>query len=76
MSIFIADFDGDDDSTTLTMTDAKTLFEKTYTFLDGSLNGNFRHEMEISTPAYDLVDRNVYDIQERVSSTLIAYFFL
>ncbi|HKM35782.1 MAG TPA: AIPR family protein [Lachnospiraceae bacterium] len=59
MSIFIADFDGDDDSTTLTMTDAKTLFEKTYTFLDGSLNGNFRHEMEISTPAYDLVDRIV-----------------
>ncbi len=59
MSIFIADFDGDGDSITLTMTDAKTLFEKTYTFLDGSLNGNFRHEMEISTPAYDLVDRIV-----------------
>lgn len=59
MSIFIADFDGEDDSATLTMSDAKVLFEKINTFLEGSLNGNFRNEMEISTPAYDLVDRIV-----------------
>ncbi len=57
MSIFIADFDGEDDAQTLTLTEAKTLFEKEYAFLDGSLNGNFRNEMEISTPAYDLVER-------------------
>lgn len=60
MSIFIADFDGEEEVPTLTMTDAKTLFEKLNTFLDGSLNGNFRHEMEMSTPAYDLVERIVH----------------
>lgn len=59
MSIFIADFDGESEVATLTMTEAKGLFEKLNTFLDGSLNGNFRHEMEISTPAYDLVERIV-----------------
>lgn len=59
MSIFIADFDGESEVATLTMTEAKGLFEKLNTFLEGSLNGNFRHEMEISTPAYDLVERIV-----------------
>lgn len=59
MSIFITDFDGENEISTLTMTEAKALFEKINTFLDGSLNGNFRHEMEISTPAYDLVERIV-----------------
>lgn len=57
MSIFIADFDGEEELTTLTRTDANALFERVYTFLDGSLHGNFRNEMEISTPAYDLVER-------------------
>lgn len=60
MSIILADFDGGDDPETLTLTDAKGLFEKIHSFLDGSLNGNFRHEMEISTPAYDLVERIVH----------------
>lgn len=59
MSIFIADFEGEDIISTLTLTEAKALFEKINTFLDGSLNGNFRHEMEISTPVYDFVERIV-----------------
>lgn len=59
MSLFIADFEGEDEVSTLTLTEANTLFERLNTFLDGSLNGNFRNEMEISTPAYDLVERIV-----------------
>lgn len=59
MSIFITDFEGEDIISTLTLTEAKALFEKINTFLDGSLNGNFRHEMEISTPVYDFVERIV-----------------
>lgn len=59
MSIFIADFDGEDEISTLTMTDANALFERLNTFLDGCLNGNFRYSMEISTPVYDLVERIV-----------------
>ena len=59
MSIFIADYDGDDEALTITRTEANTLFERLATFLDGCLHGNFRHEMEISTPAYDLVERIV-----------------
>ena len=57
MSIFIADYDGEKDLSTLTRTEANTLFERIRTFLDGCLHGNFRYEMEISTPIYDLVDR-------------------
>lgn len=59
MSIFIADYSGDDNIETLTRTDAIALFERISTFLDGTLHGNFRNEMEISTPAYDLVERIV-----------------
>ncbi len=59
MSLFIAEYDGEDEVETLTLTEANALFEKLNTFLDGALNGNFRHEMEISTPAYDLVERIV-----------------
>ena len=49
MSIFIADYSGDDNIETLTRTDAIALFERISTFLDGTLHGNFRNEMEIST---------------------------
>ena len=59
MSIFIVDYDGEESISTLTRTEANSLFERVYTFLDGSLHGNFRNEMEISTPAYDLVERIV-----------------
>ena len=59
MSLFIAEYDGENEASTLTLTEANALFERLNTFLDGSLNGNFRNEMEISTPAYDLVERIV-----------------
>lgn len=60
MSVFIADYSGANEEETLTRTDAMTLFEKVYTFLDGCINGNFRNEIEISTPVYDLVERIVH----------------
>lgn len=59
MSIFICDYSGDEEIETLTRTEANTLFDRINTFLDGCLHGNFRYEMEISTPAYDLVERIV-----------------
>lgn len=59
MSLFIAEYYGEDEIETLTLTEANALFEKLNTFLDGALNGNFRNDMEISTPAYDLVDKLV-----------------
>ena len=70
MSIFIADFDGEDNSRTLTKTEANVLFERIYTFLDGCLFGNFRYEIEISTPAYDLVERIL-----QLRSTIRKYKF-
>ena len=60
MSVFIADYSGSNEEETLTRTDAMMLFEKVYTFLDGCINGNFRNEIEISTPVYDLVERIVH----------------
>lgn len=57
MSLFLVDFSGADEIEILTRTEANILFERLHTFLDGCLNGNFRNEMEISTPAYDLVER-------------------
>lgn len=60
LSLFIADYSGEEDIEVITRTDAGVLFDKLNTFLDGTLNGNFRNEMEISTPAYDLVERIVH----------------
>lgn len=59
MALFVTEFDGDENSNTLTKTEAITLFERLYNFLDGSLHGNLRYEIEISTPVYDLIDRIV-----------------
>lgn len=59
MSLFIADYAGDSEIETITRTDANTLFDRLYSFLDGCLNGNFRNTIEISTPVYDLVERIV-----------------
>ena len=59
MSVFIADYNGDEEISTITKTDAVELFKRLETFLDGSLNGNLRYELEISTPVYDLVERIV-----------------
>lgn len=59
MSLFIAEYDGEEVVSTITKTDSLSLFEKLYSFVDGSLNGNFRNTIEISTPVYDLVERLV-----------------
>jgi len=60
MSIFIADFSGEDNLVTFTRTDASVLFDKVHAFLDGCLNGRLRNEMEISTPAYDMVEQIIH----------------
>ena len=57
MSIFMADYSGDEDITTLTKTEASVLFDRMYAFLDGCLNGSLRYDIEISTPAYDMVEQ-------------------
>lgn len=59
MSLFLADYDGEDEIATITKTEANTLFERLNTFLDGTINGNFRNTIEISTPVYDLIERIV-----------------
>lgn len=59
MSLFIAEFDGEENLSTITKTDSNSLFDKLYAFVDGCLNGNFRNTIEISTPVYDLVERIV-----------------
>lgn len=60
MSLFIADYVGGSTIERLTKTDAITLFEKLHTFVDGCLNGKLKQEIEISTPAYDLVERIIH----------------
>ena len=60
MSLFIADYNGETETTTITKTDANILFDKIYAFLDGCLNGSFRNEIEISTPTYDMVEQIIH----------------
>lgn len=85
MSIFITDYSGGQEIETLTRTEAMSLFDRLMTFLDGCINGNFRNEIEISTPAYDLVERIVnlensirkyrfFIITDKVMSGKIASF--
>lgn len=59
MSLFITEYDGEEQLSTITRTDATFLFERLLAFVDGCLNGNFRNTIEISTPVYDLVERIV-----------------
>lgn len=59
MSLFIADYSGEDEISIITKTESMDLFKRLETFLDGCLNGNFRNQIEISTPVYDLVERLV-----------------
>lgn len=59
MFLFINDFDGDNELLTLTRTEAISLFEKLHTFIDGCYNGSLRYDIEISTPAYDLVEQMI-----------------
>lgn len=85
MSLFITDYSGEDEAPTLIKTEANTLFERINTFLDGSINGNFRNTLEISTPSYDLVEKLVglksairkyrfFIITDKVMSSKISQF--
>jgi hypothetical protein len=56
MSLFIADFGGEKEPDTLTRTQAVQVFARLETFLEEAIYGTLRSEMEISTPAYDLLD--------------------
>lgn len=57
MSLFIADYSGTEEIERLTKTDANIQFERLRIFLDASINGKLKSEIEISTPGYDLVER-------------------
>ncbi len=85
MSLFITDYSGEDEAPTLIKTEANTLFERINTFLDGSINGNFRNTLEISTPSYDLVEKLIglksairkyrfFIITDKVMSSKISQF--
>ncbi len=65
MYLLIADFSGSDEPETLTLTQAKAIFDRLYAFLEEVLIGSLIREMEISTPAYDLVE-NIRTIQSRI----------
>jgi hypothetical protein len=65
MYLLIADYGGSDEPETLTMTQARTVFDRLYAFLDEVLTGSLHREMEISTPAYDLVE-NIRTYQARI----------
>ena len=56
LSIIIADYFGESDNIRLTQTDAKTLFGRLVVVVDESFSGKLKNIVEISTPAYDLVD--------------------
>ncbi|MCR4611671.1 MAG: AIPR family protein [Lachnospiraceae bacterium] len=70
MSLFIADYSGEPETETLIKTEANILFDKLNTFVDGCLNGNFRNEIEISTPVYDMVEQII-----RLKNTTRKYRF-
>ena len=57
MSLFIAEYSGENQAETITRTETVVLFEKLAAFVDGCFNGNLRYDIEISTPAYDMVDQ-------------------
>jgi len=56
ISLFIADFSGEEEPETLTLTQAKQVFTRLESFVEEAMNGRLNKEMEISNPAYGLVD--------------------
>jgi len=56
VSLFIADFSGEEEPETITRTQANQVFDRLEAFIEEAMHGNLHSEMEISTPAYDLVD--------------------
>ena len=57
MSLFITDYSGEENIAKVTKTDAKVLFDKLYSFLEGAVQGNLLSKIEISRPVYDLIDQ-------------------
>lgn len=57
MSVVIADFSGDEEQEKLNLTDLNNLMKQVNVFLKESFSGKLKEEVEISTKAYDLVDR-------------------
>lgn len=55
MYMLVADFSGADEAETLIMSRAKTVFDRLSAFIEEAMTGKL-HEIEISTPAYDLVE--------------------
>ena len=56
MSLIISDFIGDAEHGRLTLTEANTLFSRLSVVVEESFSGKLKDIVEISTPAYDLVD--------------------
>jgi len=65
MYLLVADYSGSDEPEKLTLSQTKVVFDRLFAFLDESLNGILHREMEISTPAYDLVE-NLRNNQPRI----------
>lgn len=57
MSVIIADYSGKADPPRLTATESNTLFGRVTFFINESISGKLKDEIEISTPTYDLVDK-------------------
>ncbi|WP_196479327.1 AIPR family protein [Dehalococcoides mccartyi] len=55
-SLFIADFSGEEESDTLTRTQAVQVLTRLEAFIEEAVYGNLSNQMEISRPAYDLLD--------------------
>lgn len=60
MSLFIADYAGENEIERITKADAKNLFDKIESFIKGVYTGKLKNEIEISTPGYDLVERLIH----------------
>jgi hypothetical protein len=56
VSLFITDFIGEEEPETLTRTQAVQVLTRLEIFIEEAMYGNLNNQMEISTPAYDLLD--------------------
>jgi len=65
MYLIIADYSGSDEPETLTLAGARTCFDRLQAFLDEALSGTLYKEMELSTPAFDLVE-NLKNIHTQI----------
>lgn len=85
LSLFIADFSGEDQEISITKSEALNLFDQVRTFIDGCLKGNLIHNLEISRPIYDLASKiietkevlrkfKIYILTDkRISSNILSF---